>query len=99
VAGRDELLQPVRVVAEPQVELGLEAPGERADERADDREALPVEEVEAELRQRDLDELDRLAEQQVEEDRRVVEDREVDPAVLRHAVAELGVRGREVAAL
>jgi hypothetical protein len=99
VAGGDELLQAVRVVAEAQVELGAEAAGEGPDERADDREALPVEEAEAELRQRDLDELDRLAEQQVEEDRRVVEDREVDPAVLRDAGGELlGVR-RDVAAL
>ena len=74
----DEVGQALRVVAEAQVELRADAALERADERADDREDLPVVEAEAELRQLDLDERDRLAEEQVDEARRVLEDRELD---------------------
>ena len=78
VARRDEVGQALRVVAEPQVELRGDAALERADERPDDREDLPVVEREPELRQLDLDERDRLAEEQVDEARRVLEDRELD---------------------
>ena len=67
VLRREEVAEPLRVVAEAQVELRADAAFERPDERPDDRELLHVGEVEAELRQRDLDERHRLAEQQVDE--------------------------------
>src|SRR5262249_52075333 len=87
VLARQELLQAKRVVAEAEPKCRADAAGKGADERPDDRELLPVEEVEPELRQLDRDERRRLAEDQLEDVRRL-EDREVDASRLRHAGGE-----------
>ena len=73
--------EPERVVAERERDRRADAAGERSDERADDRELLPVEEVEAELGQLDDDDVGGLAEDQLE-DRRRLEQLEVDRARL-----------------
>jgi hypothetical protein len=94
VARLDEVLDPERVVAEAHLQLRAHAARERAHERADDRELLPVEEVEPEDREVDLEDLHRLAHEQAEQVLRL-EQQEAEAAGLTDAGRERPLRGRE----